>query len=193
MKDRNVQKIKWGDIYYYDLGTANGSVQSKLRPVLIIQNNVGNENGPTTVVAAISSVVKKMYLPTHILLDPSCGLREKSIVMLEQVKTVDKKDLMEHVGEITDKATIEAIKRGIAIEMGVIECPKPTQKKLILSLCPKCRSAYLDIPGNRIRRVDYLQVEKEKCDMCQRAFGFDYYIKKRTTSHAGMKALRTHK
>lgn len=193
MNESDVRKIRWGDIYYCDLGAGKGSVQSKLRPVLIIQNNVGNENGPTTVVAAISSVIKKMYLPTHILLDPSCGLREKSIVMLEQVRTVDKKDLMEYVGEITDKATLEAIKRGIAIEMGVIECPKPNQKKLVLSLCPKCRSAYLDIPGNKIRRVDHLQVEKEKCDMCQRAFGFDYYIKNRTSNHAGMKALRSHK
>lgn len=193
MNESDDRKVKWGDIYYFDLGNGKGSVQSKLRPVLIIQNNIGNENGPTTVVAAISSAIKKMYLPTHILLDPSCGLREKSIVMLEQVRTVDKKDLMEYVGEVTDKATVEAIKRGIAIEMGVIECPKPNQKKLILSLCPKCRSAYLNIPGNRIRRVDYLQVEKERCDMCQRAFGFDYYIKKRSINHAGTNGLRSHK
>lgn len=59
MKDRNVRKIKWGEIYYCDLGAGKGSVQSKLRPVLIIQNNIGNENGPTSVVAAISSVMKK--------------------------------------------------------------------------------------------------------------------------------------
>ena len=76
MKDRDVRKIKWGEIYYYDLGAAKGSVQSKMRPVMIVQNNVGNENGPTTVVAAISSVMKKMYLPTHIPLGPECGLRE---------------------------------------------------------------------------------------------------------------------
>ena len=191
MKEHYERKIKWGEIYYCDLGAGKGSVQSKMRPVMIVQNNIGNENGPTSVVAAISSVIKKMYLPTHILLDPSCGLREKSIVMLEQVQTVDKKDLMEYVGEITDKATVEAIKRGIAIEMGVIECPKPNQKKLILSLCPKCRSAYLDIPGNRIRRVDYLQVGKDRCDMCQRAFGFDYYIKQIRTPHARMKKLQS--
>ena len=128
MNESDVRKIRWGEIYYCDLGAGKGSVQSKMRPVMIVQNNVGNENGPTTVVAAISSVMKKMYLPTHILLDPSCGLREKSIVMLEQVQTVDKKDLMELVGVITDKATAEAIKRGIAIEMGVIECPKTKPK-----------------------------------------------------------------
>ena len=192
MKDHDVRKIKWGEIYYCDLGAAKGSVQSKMRPVMIVQNNVGNENGPTTVVAAISSVMKKMYLPTHIPLGPECGLREQSIVMLEQIRTIDTKDLMDHVGAINDKATIEAIKRGIAIEMGVIECPKPSQK-LILSLCPRCRSSYLNIPGNRIRRVDPFQENKEPCDMCQRAFGFDYYIKKRPTHPIGTKALLSHK
>lgn len=127
MNESDVRKIKWGDVYYCDLGEGKGSVQSKLRPVMIVQNNIGNENGPTTVVAAISSVMKKMYLPTHIQLDPNCGLREKSIVMLEQIRTIDTKDLMEYVGTVRDAATIEAIKRGIAIELGVIECPKPSR------------------------------------------------------------------
>ena len=91
--------MKWGEIYYCDLGNSKGSVQAKLRPVLIIQNNVGNRNGPTTVVAAISSVIKKMYLPTHILLDADCGLTERSIVMLEQIRTIDRKnELKEYVG-----------------------------------------------------------------------------------------------
>lgn len=192
MNESDVRKIKWGDVYYCDLGEGKGSVQSKLRPVMIVQNNIGNENGPTTVVASISSVMKKMYLPTHIQLDPNCGLREKSIVMLEQIRTIDTKDLMEYVGTVRDAATIEAIKRGIAIELGVIECPKPSQK-LILSLCPRCRSSYLSIPGNRIRRVDHFQANKDTCDMCQRASGYDYYIKKKSTHPTGMKALLSHK
>lgn len=177
MNESDVRKIRWGDIYYCDLGAGKGSVQSKMRPVMVLQNNIGNENGPTTVVAAISSVMKKMYLPTHIQLGSDCGLRDNSIVMLEQIRTVDTADLMDYVGTVSDTSTIDAIKRGIAIEMGVIECPKPSQK-LILSLCPRCRSSYLSIPGNRIRRVDHYQSSKEPCDMCQRAFGFDYYIKK---------------
>lgn len=129
MHESNVRKIKWGDIYYCDLGTSRGSVQSKLRPVLVIQNDTGNDNGPTTVVAAISSTLKRMHLPTHIVLDRTTGLREKSIVMLEQVRTVDiHTELKEYVGKVHDKQTIQAIKRGISIEMGVIEF-SPLRKK----------------------------------------------------------------
>lgn len=124
MRNQKTREVKWGEIYYCDLGSGKGSVQAKLRPVLIIQNDVGNENGPTTVVAAISSVIKKMYMPTHIMLDRTCGLKEKSIVMLEQVRTVDKSsDLKEYIGMIRDTQTKEAIKRGIAIELGLRNCP----------------------------------------------------------------------
>ena len=89
---------------------------------------MGNRNGPTTVVAAITSVIKKMYMPTHIMLDRTCGLKEKSIVMLEQIRTVDKtKELKEYIGAVRDNQTKEAIKKGIAIEMGVQ--PRPHRKR----------------------------------------------------------------
>lgn len=181
MAKTETHRVKWGDIYYCDLGESEGSVQAKLRPVLIIQNNVGNENGPTTLVAAISSVIKKMYMPTHILLDTSCGLKKRSVVMLEQVFTVNiATDLRQYVGCISDRDTIEAVKKGIAIETGVIELPKKKKSDLILSLCPKCRNTFLQNPENILRRVNHLQAEKEKCDICQMAYGFDYIVKKRT-------------
>lgn len=124
MSKQKTREVKWGEIYYCELGDGKGSVQSKTRPVLVIQNNIGNKNGPTTVVAAISSVIKKMYLPTHVILDMTTGLQEKSIVMLEQIRTVDKNtELKEYIGMVRDKQTREAIKKGIAIEMGVQPCP----------------------------------------------------------------------
>ena len=99
MKKANITTVRWGEIYLCDLGSNKGSVQSGIRPVLVIQNNIGNDNGPTTVVATISSVLKKLNQPTHILLDTSCGLKEESIVMLEQVRTVDKaNELIEYIG-----------------------------------------------------------------------------------------------
>ena len=129
MGKQKTRKVKWGEIYYCDLGHGKGSVQAKMRPVLIIQNDVGNENGPTTVVAAISSVIKKMHMPTHIMLDRTCGLKEKSIVMLEQVRTIDKSsDLKEHIGMIRDAQTKEAIIRGLLIEMGITEVPRTKHK-----------------------------------------------------------------
>lgn len=125
MPIKEEREVKWGEIYYCDLGNSKGSVQAKLRPVLIIQNNVGNKNGPTTVVAAISSVIKKMYMPTHIVLDRTCGLKEKSVVMLEQIRTVDKStELKECIGKIQDTETKNAVKRGIAIELGLTEIRK---------------------------------------------------------------------
>ena len=129
MSKQKTRKVKWGEIYYCDLGRGKGSVQAKMRPVLIIQNDVGNENGPTTVVAAISSVIKKMYLPTHIILDRTCGLREKSIVMLEQIRTVDKSsELKECIGKIRDSETKNAVKRGLAIELGLTEIKSEKSK-----------------------------------------------------------------
>ena len=134
MNESDVRKIRWGDIYYCDLGAGKGSVQSKMRPVLIIQNDTGNDNSPTTVVAAISSVLKKMYLPTHIVLDRTTGLKEKSIVMLEQVRTIDiRTELKEYVGKVHDQQTIQAIKRGISIEMGVVELAPMGKKKHYIS------------------------------------------------------------
>ena len=130
MGKRKTREVKWGEIYYCDLGRGKGSVQSKLRPVLIIQNDIGNRNGPTTVVAAISSVIKKMYIPTHIMLDRTCGLKEKSIVMLEQVRTVDKQtELKEYIGQIRDTQTIESIKRGIAVELNLQESVPDEREK----------------------------------------------------------------
>ena len=124
--------IKRGDIYYADLSPVVGSEQGGTRPVLIIQNDTGNENGPTTVVAAISSAIKKMYMPTHIMLDRTCGLKEKSIVMLEQIRTIDKtSELREYIGTVRDTQTKEAIKRGIAIEMGIQPCPRKKRKNPI--------------------------------------------------------------
>lgn len=132
MSKQKTREVKWGEIYYCDLGSGKGSVQNKLRPVLIIQNDTGNENGPTTVVAAISSAIKKMYMPTHIMLDRTCGLKEKSIVMLEQIRTIDKtSELREYIGTVRDTQTKEAIKRGIAIEMGIQPCPRKKRKNPI--------------------------------------------------------------
>ena len=148
--------------------------------VLVLQNNIGNNNGPTTVVATISSVLKKLNQPTHILLDTSCGLREDSIVMLEQIRTVDKeKELLEYIGEVRDEKTIYAIKQGILTEFGLIKRPQPRRTGLILTLCPKCRAEFMSVPENIVRRVDPLQVDKERCDKCQTSFGYDYLIIKK--------------
>ena len=93
--------VRRGDIFYADLSPVVGSEQGGLRPVLIIQNDVGNRYSPTVIAAAITSRMGKTKLPTHISLNAvSCGLAKDSVVLLEQVRTLDKKRLKERMGEL---------------------------------------------------------------------------------------------
>lgn len=80
-----------GDIYFADLNPVVGSEQGGTRPVLIVQNDLGNKHSPTVIVAAITSNTEKTNLPTHINIDKRCGLSKKSVVLLEQIRTIDKK------------------------------------------------------------------------------------------------------
>lgn len=93
--------VKRGEIYYADLSPVVGSEQGGMRPVLIVQNDVGNKHSPTVIAAAITSQKDKSKLPTHISLNAaSCGLAKDSIVLLEQVRTLDKRRLKERMGEL---------------------------------------------------------------------------------------------
>ena len=96
--------VKRGDIYYADLSPVVGSEQGGVRPVLIIQNDTGNRYSPTVIAAAITSQTGKARLPTHIDLpvNESCGLSRNSIILLEQVRTLDKKRLRERMGHVEE-------------------------------------------------------------------------------------------
>ena len=97
------EAIHRGDIYYADLSPVVGSEQGGMRPVLIVQNDVGNRHSNTVIAAAITSQVHKNPLPTHISLAGRCfGLDRDSVVLLEQVRTIDKKRLREHMGRLDD-------------------------------------------------------------------------------------------
>ena len=111
--------IKRGEIYYVDLGVdKNGSVQSGRRPVVIIQNDVGNKHSPTTLVCPITSKNKKK-MPTHVSLKSSeSGLPKDSVVMCEQCFTVNKDSLEEIAGEISDKK-LEELNHSLSISMGL--------------------------------------------------------------------------
>ena len=94
--------IKRGEIYYADLSPVVGSEQGGVRPVLIVQNDVGNRHSPTVIAAAITSQKEKAKLPTHIELNADkCGLVKDSVVLLEQIRTLDKHRLRERAGQIT--------------------------------------------------------------------------------------------
>ena len=111
--------IKRGDIYYADLSPVVGSEQGGVRPVLIVQNNVGNKFSPTVIAAAITSQQAKANLPTHIPLHANTsGLAKDSVVLLEQVRTIDKQRLKEKMGSVDD-ASMDAINDAISISFGL--------------------------------------------------------------------------
>lgn len=112
--------IKRGDIFYADLSPVVGSEQGGVRPVLIVQNDVGNRYSPTVIAAAITSQRDKTKLPTHIQVSAeNCGLSKDSIVLLEQVRTIDKRRLKEHLGSL-DGECMDQIDQAISVSLGLV-------------------------------------------------------------------------
>lgn len=111
--------IKRGEIYYADLSPVIGSEQGGVRPVLIIQNDVGNKYSPTVIAAAITSQHDKSKLPTHISVNAhNCGLAKDSIVLLEQVRTIDKKRLKEKMGSL-DGLSMGKVDKALTVSFGL--------------------------------------------------------------------------
>ncbi|MHC1693804.1 MAG: type II toxin-antitoxin system PemK/MazF family toxin [Eubacteriales bacterium] len=111
--------VKRGDIYYADLSPVVGSEQGGLRPVLIIQNDVGNRYSPTVIAAAITSQINKSRLPTHIeFIAEDYGLSKNSVVLCEQVRTIDKKRLKEKMGHI-DEQVMTQVNDAISVSFGL--------------------------------------------------------------------------
>ncbi|MBR6756384.1 MAG: type II toxin-antitoxin system PemK/MazF family toxin [Peptococcaceae bacterium] len=112
-------RVKRGDIYFADLSPVIGSEQGGVRPVLIIQNDVGNQHSPTTIVAAITGQIGKAKIPTHVPLAGSeKGLSKNSMILVEQVRTIDKKRLKERICSL-DKAVMDQVDKALIISMGL--------------------------------------------------------------------------
>lgn len=112
--------IRRGDIFYADLSPVVGSEQGGVRPVLIIQNDMGNKYSPTVICAAITSRMNKAKLPTHIALTAAkCALPKDSVVLLEQIRTIDKQRLREKVCHL-DGAIMEAVNQSLCVSLGLI-------------------------------------------------------------------------
>ena len=111
--------VKRGEIYYADLSPVVGSEQGGVRPVLIVQNDIGNKHSPTVIAAAITSQKEKSKLPTHIELNAaSCGLAKDSVVLLEQVRTLDKRRLKERMGEL-DSTAMSQVNNALSVSFGL--------------------------------------------------------------------------
>ena len=114
--------VRRGDMYYADLSPVIGSEQGGIRPVLVIQNNTGNKYSPTVIVSAITSQLNKNKLPTHIELDSkNFGLKADSVVLTEQIRTIDKSRLKEKIGHIDDSRIMNKINNALGVSFGLEE------------------------------------------------------------------------
>lgn len=112
--------VKRGDMYYADLSPVVGSEQGGVRPVLIIQNDVGNKYSPTVIAAAITSQTGKSRLPTHINIDSNAfGLMKNSVILAEQIRTIDKSRLMEKIGQV-DESVMGQVNSALGISFGLV-------------------------------------------------------------------------
>ena len=118
-EELGMMTIRRGDIYYADLSPVVGSEQGGLRPVLIVQNDIGNKYSPTVIAAAITSKMSKAKLPTHIdIYAQDVGLQKNSVILLEQIRTLDKRRLKEKMGHLDD-AMMHHVNTAIAISFGL--------------------------------------------------------------------------
>ena len=162
-----------GDMYYADLGRGVGSEQEGYRPVVIIQNNKGNRHSPTVIVAAISSKVGvKPKLPTHYFINAENGLDLPSIVLMEQIRTLDKRRLTKYIGRL-GKEHIRGMNHALAVSIGLIE---PVSSKLTLCLCSACADAFRGTGAFALRKVTPEQAEKGICVYCKHGAGEWYAV-----------------
>lgn len=113
--------VKRGDIYYADLSPVIGSEQGGVRPVLIVQNDIGNKYSPTVIAAAITSQINKAKMPTHIEIDAKgYGLSKDSVILLEQIRTIDKKRLKEKIGK-ADENLMKKVNEALLVSFGLWE------------------------------------------------------------------------
>ena len=148
-----------GDLFYYDFGDNSGSVQSGERPVLVVQADDYNQNAPTIIVAAVTSVIKKRYLPSHIILGEEFGLKKPSMVLLEQIRTVNREDLREYIGTVDDDKLFRQINATLKKTFGL----------------------WVYKPDYIVRRLDPFAKRKDRCDKCD-GDGWDYVVTDRYSS-----------
>ena len=173
-------------MYYVNLDPVIGSEQGGTRPVLVIQNNVGNCFSPTIIIAPVTTRVKKLRQPTHIGIPPFFGLPKSSMDMLEQIRTIDKSRLGDYVGCLDDDV-MDYIDEALGISVGLQDPGETMQERpadeprdvvpdeMVLTLFGTCLKQFIYSPEHIVRRIDRTQI-KEPCMYCHVRDGYDYRI-----------------
>lgn len=169
-----MNNINRGDIYYANLNPVVGSEQGGMRPVVVIQNDTGNKHSSTIIVAPVTSKFKSQ-LPTHLPLSGVPGLHQGSIVLLEQLRTIDKIRCGKRIGSLGYMA-MRMIDAALIVSLGL---EKAQGEPMIMTLCPTCSQSFYDSGSYCLHRIDHDQVIKELCTMCNVHTGFDYEVTRR--------------
>jgi mRNA interferase MazF len=161
-----------GDIYFAGLDPVIGSEQGGQRPVVILQNNSGNRYGPTVIVAPITSRVKPA-LPTHLPVEAVPALREGSVVLLEQLRTIDKSRLGQYMGSLGN-AGMCALDAALATSL---DLRRKLQPPVVMTLCARCASDFFDAGSYDLIRINPSKRVKERCTVCSTRTGYDYEVR----------------
>ena len=185
MSDEKRIEVLRGQMYYADLDPVVGSEQGGFRPVLVIQNDVGNNFSPTVIVTPITSKQKKMRQPTHVGIPPYFNLPENSVAMLEHIRTIDKSRLGEYIGRLDDDV-MDYIDGAFGVSIGIEKAfPSVKQQKkrereaadeMVLCLCPVCARQFFNSPDHIIKRAEPRNAPKETCTYCGVRMGYVYRV-----------------
>jgi len=170
MKEKNIRR---GDLYYAKLNPVMGSEQGDFRPVLVVQNDIGNKYSPTIVIVPLTRNLKKAPLPTHVFIPKAYGLESECMALAEQVRTIDRTRFARYIGHIGDKVQ-KKIDDALIISMGLSDRRSPKGEIMDMTLCNRCKSDF--IYSGYIVVKKGMQDIKEECDFCKTGTGFLFGI-----------------
>lgn len=171
----------YGQLYICNLGDTKGSIQGGRRPVVVVQSNEINKNTKTVVVIPITSMVKKRSFLSHVILRNIEGLMTESMLLIEQIRTVNISDLEQYLGCISDETVWKKINTKIRKTLGIrkiksIRKQRPKPSGVETCLCHKCVSFYKNSSQYRVKLISSPDVLRDTCDRCGRNLGYDYLI-----------------
>ena len=165
-----------GELYYADLGKGMGSEQEGYRPVVIIQNNMGNKYSPTVIVAPVTTNHEaRAKFPTHCYIGSESGLDTSSVILLEQLRTIDKKRLGHFVGRLNRKY-LQQLNHALAVSVHLSE---QNTNRISICLCSTCAKKFSDMGTFSMQQRNHNQRLKAVCAACKRNPGIDYEMTQR--------------
>ena len=169
----NKKTIRRGDMFYANLNPIIGSEQGNTRPVLVVQNNLGNMHSPTVVVVPITQSLNKKPLPTHVVIQKSSGLNNDSMALVEQIRTIDRSRLAGYIGHIDSKVQAD-IDTALSVCIGIDQRRSHKGEMLTLTLCSRCESDFRN-SGYVLIKKGWQEV-KESCDFCKVRQGLTFGV-----------------